>query len=185
MTPFPQHDRSAMMYGVHDEDVDDGSARDRAAGNPRPGSRRGAADGVEHLQRAAREMIAAARSFLDAAERVVEDNEALRDLSDTFGEVAMTVVESVRGAARPAPWVDPAMGGSGPSSTGDDVDGPDGRATVRAQSDRAAPGPPASDRVETVQVETDRDDDTEDWARPLVDAETPRRPSRVRRIAVD
>ena len=41
--------------------------------DPDPG-----AEGVEHLQRAAREMVAAARSFLDAIEKVVEDRDALR-----------------------------------------------------------------------------------------------------------
>lgn len=44
----------------------------------------GAADGVEHLQRAAGELIAAARSFLDAAEDLVEDRDLL---AETVGAV--------------------------------------------------------------------------------------------------
>lgn len=48
-------------------------------------------DGVAHLQAAAREMIAAARAFLDAAEEVVEDPEAGEALLDSLGEVARRV----------------------------------------------------------------------------------------------
>lgn len=40
--------------------------------------------GVEHLQRAARELIAASRAFLDVAEDVVERPEAMNDLADLF-----------------------------------------------------------------------------------------------------
>jgi hypothetical protein len=43
------------------------------------------ADGVEHLQRAAHEMIAAARTFLDVVEEVVGDNAAFTAVADAFG----------------------------------------------------------------------------------------------------
>ena len=43
------------------------------------------ADGVEHLQAAAREVIRAARSLLDAAEGLVEDPAALQGLLGTLG----------------------------------------------------------------------------------------------------
>lgn len=117
-----------------------------------------AADGVEHLQRAAREMIAAARSFLDAVEQVVEDNEALRDASASVTDLVATVVDSVRSGARSAPW----------------------ETTDPGRSVR----PDETDFEETDSDETDSDE-TEAWAQPLVDEVTPRRPSRVRRIAVD
>ena len=41
-------------------------------------------EGVEHIQRAARELIGAARSFLDAAEDVVEDRELLGEAADVL-----------------------------------------------------------------------------------------------------
>lgn len=46
------------------------------------------ADGVEHLQAAAREMIRAARSVLDAAEGVVDDRDAVRQLAGTLQDLA-------------------------------------------------------------------------------------------------
>ena len=44
--------------------------------------------GLEHLQRAAHEVIAASRALLDAAEDVVDDPRAARTLIDLFGSVA-------------------------------------------------------------------------------------------------
>lgn len=46
------------------------------------GSRRGrrASEGTEHLQAAARELIAAARSFLDVAEDAIEDSEVVDEV---------------------------------------------------------------------------------------------------------
>lgn len=52
-----------------------------------------AAQGIEHLQAAAHEMIAAARAFLDAIEAVVDDEEKLGSITEAVGSVA-------RGAAR-------------------------------------------------------------------------------------
>jgi hypothetical protein len=49
-------------------------------------------DAVAHLQAAAREMIAAARAFLDVAEEVVEDPEAGEALLASLGDVARRVV---------------------------------------------------------------------------------------------
>ncbi|MFN8053309.1 MAG: hypothetical protein U0Q22_17840 [Acidimicrobiales bacterium] len=49
-------------------------------------AREGLGSGVEHLQAAAHEMLAAARSFLDVVEDVVSDK-------DKLGEVAATVTE--------------------------------------------------------------------------------------------
>jgi hypothetical protein len=48
------------------------------------------ADGVAHLQAAARELVAAGRSFLDAVEDVVEDNDrmagVMSGVSDLLGQ---------------------------------------------------------------------------------------------------
>ena len=46
------------------------------------------AEGIEHLQSAAREMIKAARSLLDAAEGVVEDRGALQQVAGTLQGLA-------------------------------------------------------------------------------------------------
>lgn len=56
------------------------------AGDP-TGARRpddAAAEAVDHLQRAGRELIAAARSFLDAAEQLVEDRSRLGEAAATL-----------------------------------------------------------------------------------------------------
>jgi len=45
-------------------------------------------DGVEHLQAAAHEMIAAGRAFLDAVEDVVRDRDAVASVVDAFGSIA-------------------------------------------------------------------------------------------------
>ena len=75
----------------HDDDPrDDATPDDRSTG-PGAGAADGEADdarvaeGVEHLQRAAREMIAAARTFLDVVEDVVGDNAAVASVADAFG----------------------------------------------------------------------------------------------------
>ncbi|HWJ61576.1 MAG TPA: hypothetical protein VNS19_06380 [Acidimicrobiales bacterium] len=44
--------------------------------------------GLEHLQRAAREMIAASRALLDVAEELVEDPKAASGIIDLLGSVA-------------------------------------------------------------------------------------------------
>jgi hypothetical protein len=45
-------------------------------------------DGIDHLQRAAKEMIDAARAFLDVADRVVDDPASATSLADLLGRVA-------------------------------------------------------------------------------------------------
>ncbi|WP_421119779.1 hypothetical protein ACE2AJ_20890 [Aquihabitans daechungensis] len=44
--------------------------------------------GLDHLQRAAREMIAASRALLDVAEELVEDPKAASGIIDLLGSVA-------------------------------------------------------------------------------------------------
>jgi hypothetical protein len=54
-----------------------------------------AATGVEHLQAAAREMIEAARAFLDVIDDFVGDDDKVASVAEAFGSLA-------RGAARAA-----------------------------------------------------------------------------------
>jgi hypothetical protein len=70
------------------------------------GAQTRAREGVEHLQAAARELIAAARAALDVAEEVVNDPESLATLAGslaTVGDVARRVTGTggwpLRGAA--------------------------------------------------------------------------------------
>jgi len=51
-------------------------------------------DAVEHLQAAAGEMIAAARSFIDALEGVVHDRDAVSSVVDTFSSMAQTAAQA-------------------------------------------------------------------------------------------
>ena len=44
--------------------------------------------GLDHLQRAAREVIAASRALLDVAEELVEDPKAASGILDLFGSMA-------------------------------------------------------------------------------------------------
>lgn len=141
-----------------------------------------AAEGVEHLQAAARELLAAARSFLDVVERVVED-------PDRLGGAASSVVDLVRdgvGAAgragpRLEPWEQAAWSGA---STGDDTDDDlaDDDLVEHDLAEHAAP--------ETAGPDVAAADDGQPAEAPT---STPRRRSRngaapvsrVRRISVD
>lgn len=95
-----------------DEDVDDVDGRG-FDGDPR------VHDGVEHLQRAAREMVAASRAFLDVVEELVERPEAVQELLGAVGSLGELAGRAIRTGGRPA----------GPRSRTDagtgDVDGVD------------------------------------------------------------
>ena len=72
-----------------------------------------AADGLAHLQAAARELIQAARAMLDVAEGLVEDPSAVTAVADTVGSLVRTAARAGRRA------VDDAGGaGSGDVSHG-------------------------------------------------------------------
>jgi hypothetical protein len=58
-----------------------------------------AREGVEHLQQAAREMIRATRSLLDAAEELVDDPSAVQSLVGTIASVAQAAAGRLRGTA--------------------------------------------------------------------------------------
>lgn len=51
-------------------------------------------EGVEHLQAAARELIAAARAFLDVAEEVVADPSAVQEWARSASDLVQTVIGS-------------------------------------------------------------------------------------------
>lgn len=53
--------------------------------------------GVEHLQAAAREVIQATRSLLDAAEELVDDPSAVQNLVGTIASVAQAAASRLRG----------------------------------------------------------------------------------------
>ena len=74
-----------------------------------------ARDGLEHLQAAARELIAAARAMLDVAEDLVDEPGAVQDVVEFLGAAARSAVRSA--------------GLGGRSGGGDGDDGDDGGAT--------------------------------------------------------
>jgi hypothetical protein len=78
-------------------------------------SRDGARDALDHLQAAARELIAAARAALDVAEGLVDDPEVVASVAGTAGRIGH-VLRAFAGE-RAAAWVtsdgetgDPAAG---------------------------------------------------------------------------
>ena len=66
-------------------------------------------EGIEHLQTAAREVIKATRSLLDAAEELVDDPKSVQDIVATLTAVAQSAATRLRGG------------------TGHDDDGDDGQ----------------------------------------------------------
>ncbi|WP_334142793.1 hypothetical protein [Rhabdothermincola sp.] len=72
-----------------------------------------AAQGIDHLQAAAREMIAAARAFLDVVEELIEDRDQVASVVHAVGSAARGAARAVRDANP----MDPHAGG------GDTADG--------------------------------------------------------------
>lgn len=58
--------------------------------------------GIEHLQAAAREVIQATRSLLDAAEELVEDPRSVQDLMATVATVAQAAASRLRSSGSAA-----------------------------------------------------------------------------------
>ena len=54
------------------------------------------AQGLEHLQEAAREMIRATRSLLDAAEELVDDPRSVQDLVGSLAHAAQVAASRLR-----------------------------------------------------------------------------------------
>jgi len=123
-------------------------------------------DGTAQLQRAAREVLGAARSFLDAVEELVEDRDKLHGAVETVTGVVGDLVAKVS-PNRPSPWGEP-----------EDVDDgwtDDGWAQQ--------PDEPVYDRADEPADETDddTDDDTDDGTEDPPPAEA----KKVRKIQVD
>ena len=57
------------------------------------------AQGIEHLQAAAREMIQATRSLLDAAEELVDDPKSVQDLVGSLAHAAQMAASRLRPSA--------------------------------------------------------------------------------------
>ena len=57
------------------------------------------AQGIEHLQAAAREMIRATRSLLDAAEELVDDPKSVQDLVGSLAHAAQMAASRLRPSA--------------------------------------------------------------------------------------
>lgn len=55
--------------------------------------------GVEHLQAAAREMIGAARAFLDVIEELVEDQDKVAEVFSAVGEATRVAARAARDGA--------------------------------------------------------------------------------------
>jgi hypothetical protein len=67
-------------------------------------------EGIEHLQAAAREMIQATRSLLDAAEELIDDPRSVQDLVGSLAQAAQMAVSRIRPGATPgAPGADDAQ----------------------------------------------------------------------------
>lgn len=82
------------------------------------GAQARAREGVEHLQAAARELIAAARAALDVAEEVVNDPESLSTLAGTLTSVG----DLARRVTGTGGWPSPGAATGGRSRHGDGVD---------------------------------------------------------------
>ncbi|HTN81880.1 MAG TPA: hypothetical protein VMK16_19585 [Acidimicrobiales bacterium] len=67
-------------------------------------------DGLAHLQNAALEMIAAARAFLEVAEKVVQNPENVRTAVVTIGALAKAVMQSAENGHTAANGDEPQSG---------------------------------------------------------------------------
>jgi hypothetical protein len=134
------------------------------------------ADGVEHLQAAARELLLAARSFLDVVEEVVEDRDRLAGAASGVIDLLRDGLSGAVGASSPLePWEQAAWAGGTGDHAGtdehagaDDGTAEDSVGTDDATADDSAAAAPPTRR-----------------RRPSSSAAGDGPPRRVRRIAVD
>jgi hypothetical protein len=124
-----------------------------------------AAEGVEHLQGAARELLKAARSFLDVIEEVVEDPERLTGAAAGLADVVRSGL-----GRREAPWQQAAWEPTDHSKDDVDVD----------LSDADGTGDPGDEVAVDAAVA-----EPAEPTPPRTPGPTRSGSSRVRRIAVD
>lgn len=141
-----------------------------------------AAEGLEHLQRAARELVAAARSLLDVVEEVIDDDDRFEAAAGSVVELLGQGARHLAGVAEPI-WVaaasrrdtEPAWasGASGTGSTDPDPRDPDGPDLDAPELDPTAPDA------------SDSDPSDSERGTPVADLRARRSPGRVRRITVE
>ncbi|MEO7556032.1 MAG: hypothetical protein ABIV94_05450 [Acidimicrobiales bacterium] len=83
------------------------SETDGARSSDADGAGDHARDGLSHLQNAAKEVIAAARALLDAAEDLVEDPAAMGQLGDALTTIAKLASTAIGGVPRPGSRPEP------------------------------------------------------------------------------
>jgi len=140
-----------------------------------------AADSAEHLQTAARELIRAARSFLDLVEDVVEDPDRLAGAASSVAGMVRDGLGQLDRSSRSAPWAEPAWQEGG--QDGDTIDLDD-----LYDIDDSIDGEEPEDIDDAGDL--DEPDEPDGPAETSVDAVRPATrtraaPSRVRRIAVE
>jgi len=91
----PRDEHDAMSDTDRPRTADDDGAADHAR------------DGLTHLQNAAKEVIAAARALLDAAEDLVEDPAAMGQLGDALTTIAKLASTAIAGVPRPGAHPEP------------------------------------------------------------------------------
>lgn len=104
-----------------DTSSDESGDRGAADGRATTGGSDPLADRLEPLQVAAHQLIAAARGFLDAAESVVDDPDAVAHVLTTMSETAHEAVRIATVVGRRATRTD-ASSSSSSSGSGDDPD---------------------------------------------------------------
>jgi hypothetical protein len=115
---------AAIMAGVNDEPVGDRAGAGERAAAEVAGERGSVSDGVDHLQAAARELIDAARAFLDVVEELVGDRDRLAEVAETVGAMAGAAARTVaraRSGTGPAGDETPPSTAASPPRAGEGV----------------------------------------------------------------
>lgn len=121
----------AVSEAAEEAEGDDGGATGADGSEPSPA--------VEHLQTAARELVAAARSFLDVVEEVVEDPDRL---SGAATSVVDLLREGLGAVARPSSPLEPWERAAWSAPEGPDADPPLAEEPTADEGDDVAPEPP-------------------------------------------
>ena len=154
------------------------------------------AEGVEHLQAAARELLLAARSFLNVVEEVVEDRDRLAGAAAGVTDLLRDTLSGTLGSsARLEPWERAAWQTTSPTSptpAGDDSDLAADDTRSGDTAERAGVASDTASDTAAAEGDADRNAASSDESSPA--GEVPQRrgagsarnpPRRVRRISVD